>query len=208
MHTKSGYSEHHLKNGKLSAWHRRKRQRGFCDGLGLFLGEESRDFLSRCCEIGECKGIPQVAEYLVLPVMQRINDTIGDAVFQRDNAPVHTASAFTEWFEQCNIKVDKPPPYSPDLNPIEHVWVVLKQQFHKQYPDIADTPGGPDAVRARLVEVLPKVWDSLPEQFNNLIEVCQIGWQRLLMPRGGIQGTKHVFLFNSSSHCKGGLATI
>ena len=74
----------------------------------------------------------------------------------------------TEWFEQQNIQVGKHPPYSPDLNPIEHVWVVLKKQLHKLYPDIADTPGGPDAVRARLVEVLPKVWDSLPEQFNNL----------------------------------------
>ena len=38
-----------------------KRQRGFSDGLGLFLEEKSRDFLSLCCEIGEYKGIPQVA---------------------------------------------------------------------------------------------------------------------------------------------------
>ena len=107
-------------------------------------------------------------EYPVLPVVQRINDTIGDAVFQQDDAPVHTVSV-TEWFEQQNIQVDENPPYSPDLNPTEHVWVFLKQQLHKQYPDITNTPSGPDAVRARLVEVLLKVWDSLPEQlFDNL----------------------------------------
>ena len=57
-------------------------------------------------------------EYLVLPVVQRINDTIGDAVFQQDNPPVHTASVVTEWFEQLNIQVDEHPPYSPDLSPI------------------------------------------------------------------------------------------
>ena len=50
-----------------------------------------------------------------------VHDTIGDAVFQQDNAPVHTASVVTEWFEQHNIQVDEHPPYSPDLNPIQHV---------------------------------------------------------------------------------------
>ena len=34
----------------------------------------------------------KLLEYLVLPVMQRINDTIGDTVFQQGNALVHTAS--------------------------------------------------------------------------------------------------------------------
>lgn len=59
--------------------------------------------------------------------------------------------------------MDDHPPYSPDLNPIEHVWVHLKRQLHRKYPDIATTPGGPDRVRSKLIEVLPEVWDSLPE---------------------------------------------
>ena len=69
----------------------------------------------------------KLLEYLILPAVQRVNDTTGDAVFQQDNAPVHTASVVTEWSEQQYIQVDEHPPYSPDLNPIEHVWVVLKQ---------------------------------------------------------------------------------
>ena len=81
----------------------------------------------------------KLLEYFVLPVVQCISDTIGDTVFQQDNAPVHTASVVTEWFEQYNIQVDEHPPYSPDLNPIEHVWVVLKEQLHKQHLNIADT---------------------------------------------------------------------
>ena len=93
----------------------KKGQRGVGDGMGLLLEGKSWDFLSLCCEIGECKSVPQVAEYLALPVVQRINDTIGNAVFQQDNAPVHTESVVTEWFEQHNIQVDEHPPYSPDL---------------------------------------------------------------------------------------------
>ena len=145
-----------------------KRQRGFCDGLGLFLGENRGTFCPFVVKSVNARVYLKLLEYLVLLVMQHTKDTVGDAVFQQDNAPVHTASVVTEWFERYNIQVDKHPPYSPDLNPIEHFWVVLKQQLHKQYPDIADTPSSPDAVRVRLVELLPKVWDSLPEQFDNL----------------------------------------
>ena len=73
----------------------------------------------------------KLLEYLVFPVVQRINDIIGDAVFQQDNVPVHTTLAVTEWLEQHNIQVEEYPPYPSDLNPI----VVLKKQLHKQYPD-------------------------------------------------------------------------
>ena len=139
---------------------------------------------------------------LSFPVVQRINDTIGGQVFQQDNSPVHNTSVVTEWFEQHSIQVDEHPPYSPDLDPIEHVWAVLKQQLHKQHPDIADTR----CCRAQLAEFLPKAWDFLHEQlFDNLYRttVCQIGWERLLIPRGGIQDTVHVFQF-FFSHFTGG----
>ena len=56
-------------------------------------------------------------------------------------------------------------PYSPDLNPIEHVWVELKKQLHKQYPRIGDTLEGKEAVKKRLAQVLPLVWKTIPEEF-------------------------------------------
>jgi transposase len=42
--------------------------------------------------------------------------------FMQDNAPIHTAKKVTKWFEDRGIPVLNWAPYSPDLNPIEHVW--------------------------------------------------------------------------------------
>ena len=96
-------------------------------------------------------------EYLVLPPLQRIQNTIGDPVFMQDNCRVHTADLVMEWFEEQNIQLDEHPPCSPDLNPIENAWVELKKRLQIMYPDIATMPGGPKKVRERLVQVLPEV---------------------------------------------------
>lgn len=89
---------------------------------------------------------------------QEVDDTIGDPVFQQDNARIHTAADTMAWFEEHNIQVMDWPPNSPDLNPIEHCWKRLKEKMHQRYPNIHKTPGGPDAVRRRLAEALSEVW--------------------------------------------------
>ena len=80
-----------------------------------------------------------------------------DILFQQDNTPVHKAYNVMEWLERNSIEVVEHPPYSPDLNPIEHALVELKKRLHQQYPMIGDTPGGKETVKKRLAEVLPLV---------------------------------------------------
>lgn len=63
------------------------------------------------------------------------------------------------------FQVDEHPASSPYLNPIEYVWVELKKRLQEQYPKISETPGGKEKVRQRLAEVLPLVWDTIPEEF-------------------------------------------
>jgi len=94
----------------------------------------------------------------LIDVLQEVQDTLGDPLFQQDNATIHVAGDTMAWFEENNIQVMEWPACSPDLNPIEHCWQRLKDKMHQHYPNISMTPGGPDKVREYLAEVLPELW--------------------------------------------------
>lgn len=53
----------------------------------------------------------------------------------QNNAKIHISGGFSEWLEEHRVWVIKWPAYSPDLNPIKHVWKALKEKIHKLEPD-------------------------------------------------------------------------
>ena len=63
---------------------------------GCFGGGNRRTFCPFVVKSVNARVYLKLLEYLVLLVMQRINDTIDDAVLQQDNAPVYAASVVTE----------------------------------------------------------------------------------------------------------------
>jgi hypothetical protein len=99
---------------------------------------------------------------------------------------VHHAAYVKKWVERMRIDLEDHPSFSPDLNPIEHIWVHPKRALHKRYPDIANTPGNLETVKYRLAEVLPEVWWDIPE---SVFEACWKSMpdrvQLLLTQKGG-----------------------
>jgi transposase len=55
-----------------------------------------------------------------------------------DNATFHKSQKLKEIIEQAGHIMLFLPPYSPDLNPIEHKWYELKQRLRSYYDDTAD----------------------------------------------------------------------
>jgi transposase len=83
--------------------------------------------------------------------------------FQQDNDSKHTSRKAKEWFEDHGIEVMLWPAHSPDLNPIEHLWVHVKNEL-KKYEE-------PASGVFELWERVESVWEAIPASVcQNLIE--------------------------------------
>lgn len=83
----------------------------------------------------------------------------------QDNETNHKAHKITRWFQIHGIEVlPDQPPYSPYLNPIEHLWLSLEQGIYDVCPHF-DSIAGPEAQRAKLEEVLPQAWHAIRDEY-------------------------------------------
>jgi hypothetical protein len=73
----------------------------------------------------------QVLQNSLLPKAVEWFGAGGEFIFQHDNAPCHKAALTRHFLDQNHIHVMEWPPYSPDCNPIENLWAVLKRKIHE-----------------------------------------------------------------------------
>ena len=105
-------------------------------------------------------------------------------LFMQDNASIHTAHKVRDWFKEQRIPCVDWPPCSPDLNPIEHVWKVLKKTVLDLHPELEDIRGE-ENIRQALGTALQEAWSLIPkEYFDRLIESMEARVKAVIKAKG------------------------
>lgn len=87
----------------------------------------------------------------------------------QDNARIHTARVIKAWFEEQVATVVNRPPYSPDLNPIKHIWKRLKEWVRKHQPELLKLMGEGQDIENHLFIVLQEGWNALPDEYFEVL---------------------------------------
>lgn len=159
------------------AWHKNRDRPNIArpkyPKKAMFWGGVSRNFKT---ELHLIDGTVTAASYItllrekILPWIRRQRK--GNLIFQQDNAPAHTARATTQFFAEEKVDVLDWPSNSPDLNPIENIWGILKRNVDKRRPQTLND----------LISIAKEEWkkislstvkaciDSMPKRLNDAIQ--------------------------------------
>ena len=105
--------------------------------------------------------------------MKELRDISRDVLFlQIDNARCHWSIETLEFYYENNIKIIDWPPYSPDLNPIDNIWAIMKRKITgKTFTTINSLKNELYTIWRELDdEMIMKTWMSIYNKMNDCIE--------------------------------------
>ncbi len=95
----------------------------------------------------------EMLEHFMLPSADQLFKD-ADFIFQQDLAPAHTANSIKSWLNDHGVGVLDCPVNSPDLNPIDSLWGIVKRKMRNKRPTNAD----------ELKATVKEAWASIPPQ--------------------------------------------
>ncbi len=107
-----------------------------------------------------------ILEHFMLPSADKL---YGDAdfIFQQDLAPAHTAKGTKSWFNDHGVVLDWPA-NSPDLNPTENLWDIVKRKMRDTRPNNTDDLKA--AIKVTCASITPeqchRLIVSMPRRIN------------------------------------------
>ena len=98
-------------------------------------------------------------------------------VFMQDGAPCHRAKIVTQFLKSKKIRILDWPGNSPDLNPIENLWSILKDKVSEKQPTSAKM----------LEQAIKEVWvrELSNEYCQSLVESMPRRLEAVIKAKGG-----------------------
>jgi len=97
----------------------------------------------------------EIYNQALLPSISKFGGSASDWILQEDNDPKHTSKLAKQWRAKNNIQRLPWPAQSPDQNPIENVWHVLKIRVANENPNNLK----------QLAKVVKKQWATLSVEY-------------------------------------------
>ena len=119
------------------------------------------------------KYIEVLREYL----LPEIDECDVQPVFMQDNAPCHKSRAVMDFFAEKSITTLDWPPQSPDMNPIENLWSIIKRRRAAKF----HLP----RTKSELIDQVFAIWTEIDENLrNNLVNSMKNRFLEVLRLRG------------------------
>ncbi len=105
----------------------------------------------------------EILEHFMLPSADQIFKH-ADFIFQQDLAPAHTTKSTKSWLNDHGVGVLHWSANSPDLNPLENLWGIVKRKMRNKRPKNADE------LKATGFQQCHKLITSMPRRIEAVIK--------------------------------------